>query len=443
MKTITLCLFALGALLQDRPNLWAQPVPHHISGISRLPYKTISLSLAGSVSNLFNVTGAVSNRFMQAFDLYPIEASSDLVNWTRLGLLLRTNSDPNPVAFVDADASGSSLGFYRTFTNHLITFFPKPTGPFAVGAIDRVMIDPARTNLYRYTPKTNAFMVTFWYPAHSKAGALPSPLWDKRVAADANFYSDFGIDRNWAQIFSVAVPHRVVGLPLATTPGRYPVLLYSNGLPGHRKALSQQCEELASHGYIVAVVDHSDCWGTEFPDGRYLIGNHSGDIPSRLKDMTFLLDELTRMDQRDPLFAGRLDLERIGGLGQSYGGTVVETCRTDARMKCAAIWDAMNLQNFSTAGLQKPLLVTLGEFNFFYTEDLWLFNKATNNAVFLQIKGATHGSNWDSAWTAYAPAGRTQALAINACFRWFFDKYLKGEDSPFPTNPEIYNIKRK
>ena len=72
-----------------------------------MPDKTISLSLGGSVSNLFNVTGAVSNRFMQAFDLYPVEASSDLVNWTRLGLLLRTNNDPNPLLFVDAEAGAS------------------------------------------------------------------------------------------------------------------------------------------------------------------------------------------------------------------------------------------------------------------------------------------------------------------------------------------------
>jgi predicted dienelactone hydrolase len=187
-------------------------------------------------------------------------------------------------------------------------------------------------------------MVTFWYPAEPPgAGALPDAMWDKRVAADPNHF-----DRRWAQILGVAVAHRFVGVPLAATPNRHPVLLYSNGLPATRKAVSQLSEELASHGYVVVGVDHSDCWATEFPDGRYLTGNHSGDIPSRLKDMTFLLDELARLNSSDPLFAGRLDLERIGGFGQSYGGNVVETCRTDARMKCAGIWDA-SLQSVSSA----------------------------------------------------------------------------------------------
>jgi hypothetical protein len=74
---------------------------------------------------------------------------------------------------------------------------------------------------------------------------------------------------------------------------------------------------------------------------------------------------------------------------------------------------------------------------------LRLFDKATNNAVFLQIKGAVHDSNWDIAWTANSPGDRPRARAITACFVWFFDKYLKGKDSPFPTNPEIYNLKTK
>ncbi|HRZ58631.1 MAG TPA: hypothetical protein P5525_24590, partial [Candidatus Paceibacterota bacterium] len=68
----------------------AQPVPHHFTGIATLPDRTISLSLDGKISSLFNLTGATSNQFMQMFDLYVVEASADLADWTRLALLLRT-----------------------------------------------------------------------------------------------------------------------------------------------------------------------------------------------------------------------------------------------------------------------------------------------------------------------------------------------------------------
>jgi len=285
-------------------------------------------------------------------------------------------------------------------------------------------------------------MVTFWYPADPPAaGILPGAMWDRRLAADQSFYSLF-TDIRWARIIPAAVGHRFVGLPLAGNSARYPVVLFSHGQPDHRRAFSHQAEELASHGYVVVAVDHSDCWASEFPDGRYLIGSSSGDVTSRLKDMKFLLDELARLDGSDPLFGGRLDLDRIGVFGHSFGGEVVQTSRADARVKCVVIYDATNVQA-SGAGLQKPLLVVLGQRNLLYSEDHLLFTNASTNAIFLQIKGAEHITCTDYAWWGQIPLGRTPALAKDACLVWFFDKYLKGEDRPFPANPEIYNVQRK
>ena len=224
--------------------------------------------------------------------------------------------------------------------------------------------------------------------------------------------------------------------------GEHPVVIYSHGSPAWRKLDSQRAEELASHGYVVVTVDHPDCWATEFPDGRYLAGNHSGDVPGRLKDMKFLIDELAVLNSGDPILAGRIDLDRIGVSGGSYGGMVVETCRSDSRVKCAAVYDATNLR-LNTAGLQKPFMVALGESNYNYGDHQWLFSKAITNAVFLQIRGADHFTPADIGWMQQIPWGRGPALAYNACLVWFFDTFLKGETPPFPINPEIYNVQRK
>ncbi|MCI0542099.1 MAG: hypothetical protein L0Z50_43465, partial [Verrucomicrobiales bacterium] len=170
---VMLCLAA-----GSKPELCAQPMRHHFSGVAVLPDQIVTLTLDGSVSNMFNLTGTISNQFMQMFDLYPVDASTNLLDWTRLAVPLRTNNNPNPLLFQDTNAAGLDRRFYRTPTNHLLTAFPKPTGPFAVGTIDRVMIDPTRTNRYRYSPATNAFMVTFWYPADPPApGVLPAAMW--------------------------------------------------------------------------------------------------------------------------------------------------------------------------------------------------------------------------------------------------------------------------
>ena len=430
-------------LLSALANLRAQPVPHHFSGITASSDGTIVLGLDGSVSNMFSLTGTIASQFAQMYDLYPVDASTNLTDWTRLALLMRTNNNSTPLLFEDTNAASLNQRFYRTPTNYLITMFPNPSGPFTVGTIDRVMVDPSRTNLYRYFPNTNAFMVTFWYPSDSPAaGTLPGAMLDPRPAADASFYSYIGVDGRWAAINPRAVGHRFVGVPLSASFGTYPVVLYSHGLPVFRQSYSQQAEELASHGYIVIAVDHSDCWATEFPDGRYLLGNHNGDLPGRLKDMQFLVDELVQLQSSDPFFAGRLDLAHIGVFGHSFGGEVVETCRTNAQVKCAAIYDA-DYVHFYSGGLQKPLLVMLGQTNYNYSEDQWLFNKATNSAVLLQIAGADHPTCIDFAWWGEIPWGRSRALAIDACLVWFFDTYLKGESPPFPTNPEIYNVQTK
>jgi dienelactone hydrolase len=441
---VILCLAA-----GSKPELCAQPVRHHFSGVTIGPDQTVTLTSNGSVSNLFNLTGTISNQFMQMFDLYPVEASTNLLDWMRLAVLLRTNNNPNPLRFQDTNAAGLDRRFYRTPTNHLLTALPKPTRPFAVGTIDRVMIDPARTNRYRYSPATNAFMVTLWYPADPPApGVLPATMWDRRYAADQGVmpvftaYGAIGADVRWARIVPNLVGHRFRGVPLAAGADKYPVVIYSHGLNGTRQWPSQMAEELASHGYVVMAPDHPDCWATEFPDGRYLARTGGTDVNGRLKDMTFLLDELARLDQGDPLFASRLDLDRIAVSGQSAGGMVVETCRSDARVKCAAIWDGTNLQ-LNSAGLQKPFLAALGQNNLFYSDNQWLFSRATTNAILLQISGGDHITATDVAWTWEIPWGRAPALAYNACLVWFLDTYLKGETPSFPTNPEIYNVQRK
>src|SRR5262249_27046551 len=151
-----------------------------------------------------------------------VEASSNLLDWSRLAMLVRTNNSPDPVRFEDANADSLSQRFYRTPTNHLLTAFPNPTGPFTVGTTDKVMIDPNRTNLYRCSPRTNAFMVTFWYPTDPPpAGALPAAMWNRRFAADPGFINlikSFGISYaniQWAAIAPSLVGHRFEVVPVA------------------------------------------------------------------------------------------------------------------------------------------------------------------------------------------------------------------------------------
>jgi len=454
-KLLLVMLFTLSAR-----DLSGQPVPHHFSGITALPDRTISLKLDGSVSNMFSLTGTVSNQFRQTFDQYVVEATTNLVNWIRLAVLLRTNSDPNPLGFQDTNATLFSQRYYRTFTNHLITALRKPTGPFAVGTLSRVVTDASRSNRYSL-PTNSSFMTTFWYPAEPPgAGRLPCLYTDRAVAGDRSFYTYWGYSYQWTSAVPWFVAHSTADLALAEGTSRFPVILHSHGWTCDRRFNSQVAEELASHGYIVVAVDHEDCHATVYPDARgtrYVAPGSRIDyalLLSRIRDLQCLLDELVSLDASDPLLAGRLDLEHVGVMGHSLGGGVAaETARLESRIRCAALLDAAIDFSFysvlNSQGLRKPFLamnstIPLPGIGDLSSGSQRLFTLATNDATWLKINNTGHFAFSDWAWSVdMTAASRPGAVAVNACLVWFFDTFLKGQTPAFPTNSQLINVQRK
>lgn len=462
MKPFTPLVLGLALLLPLGPNSLAQPIPHHFSAITVASEKSVALSLDGSVSNLLNVTDSIRAQFMQMLDLYIVEASTNLADWTRLAMLSRTNNDPAPLLFQDTNAASLKHRFYRTFTNNFVTGFPKPSGPFTVGTVSLILTDSSRSN--RYAIKTNSsFMGTLWYPAEPpKAGRLPAPSTEREVAADLNFYSAWNFTLQWTNVAPQLVAYSLPDAPLASGQNRFPLILCSHGYSCDRRLNSQNAEELASHGYIVAAVDHEDSHVTVYPDERGAQYVPPGALPpstalasSRLKDIQVLLEELEGMDSTDPWLAGRLDFDRIGIMGMSYGGGIAaETCRLDSRVKCAALLDPAIFtytpySELFTNGLQKPFLAmnrTLLDHGIpdLSPDSQRLYDLASQNAIWLKIGNIGHFAFTDFAWSVEMTSfSRQGALAINACLLWFFDKYLKDEPGPFPASPQILNLRTK
>jgi predicted dienelactone hydrolase len=104
-------------------------------------------------------------------------------------MLQRTNDSSDALNYLDPGATNFEKRFYRTATNFLVTPFPKPSGPYSVGTFSRLMTDPSRI---RHTLPTNSsFMVTFWYPAEGKTGALPNTYFEKELTV---LFPEYWID---------------------------------------------------------------------------------------------------------------------------------------------------------------------------------------------------------------------------------------------------------
>lgn len=454
------CLLLATFLTSD---LHASGVPHRIGGIT-VGADGVSLRLDGSVSNLFGVLPSqVASQFNQMFDLYVVDASPDLVNWTREATLLRTNGDPSPLYWQDTNAGALTARFYRTPTNYLVTQFPVPSGPYAVGKVVRILTDPSRTN--RYGILTNSsFMCTIWYPSDTPpAGGLPAPYTEAAVVAASINGNGFGWPVQWVTVMTNCVADAYASVPVASGTNRFPVILYSHGLGTCRTVNSQITIDLASHGYIVASVDHIDCDCTVFPDALGVVyppsvNQDNALLQNRTNDLAFLLTSLAQFESNDAVLAGRLDLSEVGAMGWSWGGaTAGEFARVDNRIKCAALLDpgispGVAVPLFSI-GLQKPFLTmsdTLPNPAFLPTTSqftAWssnLFQMAVTNAAWFQVTNANHPDFSDWGWAMNAgPDTRGAALAIDAGTLWLFDTYLKGQSPPFPTNTEILNLHQK
>ncbi|MEM7738750.1 MAG: hypothetical protein AAF267_23530, partial [Deinococcota bacterium] len=95
----------------------------------------------------------------------------------------------------------------------------------------------------------------------------------------------------------------------------YPLVIISHGYPGNRFLLGHLAENLASKGYVVASIDHTD---STYSDQAAFAST----LLNRPLDQLFVLDELERLGQTTgtSFLAGLVDTNHTGIVGYSMGG---------------------------------------------------------------------------------------------------------------------------
>jgi len=143
-----------------------------------------------------------------------------------------------------------------------------------------------------------ALTLEIWYPAKGKVSGGEYP----------DVYIRDGVTK-------VTLSGRAVrdAEPRATDKA-YPLILISHGYPGNRFLMSHLGENLASKGYIVASIDHTDSmYHDKAAFGSTLV--------NRALDQNFVLNEMARFSQqKDHFLSGMIDASRTGLIGYSMGG---------------------------------------------------------------------------------------------------------------------------
>lgn len=111
-----------------------------------------------------------------------------------------------------------------------------------------------------------------------------------------------------------------------TVPTPAPVIVISHGLGSDRHDFRELAQHLASYGLAVALPDHPGSNAQQrlaFLTGLEREFIRPEEFIERPRDITTLLNELTRLSQSDPRFQGKINPNQAGAIGHSIGGQTV------------------------------------------------------------------------------------------------------------------------
>ena len=169
-------------------------------------------------------------------------------------------------------------------------------GDRAVGVRALTLTDPDRLDILASAEADvrgpRSLAVELWYPA--AAGTAPGTAYDT-VIRDG--------------VTPTVLHGRAARDAAAATDGPFPLVIISHGYPGNRFLLAHLGETLASRGYVVAALDHTD---STYADQAAF----GSTLYNRPRDQAFALDALAA----DPALAGLVDGDRAAVVGYSMGG---------------------------------------------------------------------------------------------------------------------------
>lgn len=467
MRTLEICLLLLNALLL----LWGilsrgRPRWILVAGLAGLPLMMAQILLEGA-----------------RWQMLPAYAVTAIVFVMNLRLLISSSLPDSQwkleiILFHLAGLGLIGLAGLLSWALPVFTF-PDPTGAYPVGTVTLHFTDDGRRETFSAnTNDHRELMVQLWYPAETSPDARREKYLANLNGSGLAKRKAFGA--RFAQLELVET-HSFHHAAVSKAQRAWPILIFSPSWSGSRNQNTFQAEELASHGFIVAGIDHTYCTGiTAFPDGRIIFSDPSLDTDfssdeavqryivvaaaqARLRgqDAVFVLNQLEKLNVKDSdgLFTGKMETSRAGIFGHSFGGTVAaEACWLDPRFKAGLNMDGMLFGDPVEARIGQPFMfmnedevpATAAEMarssfakldgRSFQVQDAYL---KRNGGFNLSIKKTKHINFSDTA--LFSPVHRlTGAGSLNArrglkivdaYTLAFFEKYLSNTAAPLLDGP--------
>jgi predicted dienelactone hydrolase len=372
-----------------------------------------------------------------------------------------------------ADTGDAPAGPGRT------PYLPEPTGPCPAGTTSVHLTDTSRPDPWAAGTAARELMVSLWYPA--EPSERPRARYMTPAESELQLTSR-GITGVPPDVLSTVRTNATAGATPAGIPRSLPLVVLSPGFTNSRSMLTALAEDLASHGYVVAGIDHTyESLATAFPDGRVTTclarearrrdeGFKEKLVAGRAADVSFVLGELTGAHPAWP-DARLIDPSRMAMAGHSAGGAAaIAAMLADTRIRAGIDMDGATRASIPDRGLSRPFLFLGKQSNYTPgsggavtpgTRDWKVLRGAvttwerdwellTGWKRWLVVAGAVHASFTDLALLADqtgldigAGLSGVRSLDITRAYvRAFFDQHLRGTpqsllDQPSPRYPEV------
>ncbi len=187
-----------------------------------------------------------------------------------------------------------------------------PRGPYSVGVRTVKTVNPDQLDVLAVTPQNpnprydRPLTVEVFYP-----GSVPEGQQALTTYRDVYGFGPNNPDRPNDPLTFAGRALRDAAPDKSAAP--YPLIVLSHGYPGSRLMMTYLAENLASKGYVVAAIAHTD---STFGN----VGAFASTLVNRAKDQLFVIDEMARRGDGDGFLGGLLGAENTAIIGYSMGG---------------------------------------------------------------------------------------------------------------------------
>jgi predicted dienelactone hydrolase len=368
---------------------------------------------------------------------------------------------------------------------------PEPTGHFAVGRTTYTWVNNAETD--DLAPSSGAqreAVVWIWYPSAAATSAAPVEYLPAAWRLALAQHSGVLMSQFFTRDLSLVQAHSTSDPDISSEQRSYPVVIMRAGGGALTTDYTTLAEDLASHGYIVVGFDAPyRTFVVVHPDNRVVIRPSTNDpenlqddqanrlinrlLPMWTSDTTFVVSQLERLNSADPSakFTGRLDMQRLGMFGHSFGGAqALQFCHDDPRCKAGIDIDGAPFGSVVQEGLKQPFMFIFSDHSRelsdaasrqIHADFQSIYDRLPSGPLLITIRRANHFSFSDQMLLkshyvigvlrilGFGGLDGRRGLTITAeCVHTFFDVYLKGApaallNKPSQLYPEVQFVPQK